>query len=814
MPTVRTGPVIGLIVQIVLLAGLAATVGLGPAGWLAGSAYGTVLCLALDRGLRRSGGDVLGPADRVTLARAVLVGGVTALTVDALAPAAGDRPGPVGVLVALAAVALALDAADGYVARRTGTASALGARFDMEVDAFLILVLGLAVAPAVGAWVLALGAMRYAFVAAGWLLPWLRRPLPPRYWRKVVAAAQGVLLLVAAAGVLPGPGDALVLAVALALLVESFGRDVGWLWRHRPAREVPRHRPRGSRRSAPTSSPPVTDRPSPPRGRTREGASGRPSGQLVVLGDNPPGPHAARATTALAALLVLAALTAPHQPARLTPGAFVRVPLEGLLVVALLLALPAPARRPVAALAGALLGLLTLLKVADLGFLATLGRPFDPVLDWALLDDAVWFLTDSVGRAGATGTVVAAVLLLAALVLATTRSVLRLTRPLVRHRVATRRTVAVLVVVWLACATFGVRVSPGVPVADAAATDLVGAHASQVRARLRDREVFAAQIGVDPFRDTPGDRLLTGLRGKDVVVAFVESYGRDAVEDPEYAQGVGAVLADGDRRLRAAGFASRSGFLTSPTTGGGSWLAHATLLSGMWVDNDQRHRSLLSSDRLTLGGAFRRAGWRTIGVMPAVTRPWPEGAFFGYERFYDGRGLGYRGPRFGYAPMPDQYTLASFERLERSRADRAPAMAEIALVSSHSPWTRIPRLVDWSQVGDGSIFHHATTGNPSSQPRAGYRRCVEYSLGTLVSYLETHGDDDLVLVFLGDHQPAPVVTGAGAGRDVPVTVVARDPAVLDRISGWGWDDGLRPGPRAPVWPMDAFRDRFLTAFSG
>ncbi|MBQ1074478.1 sulfatase-like hydrolase/transferase [Micromonospora sp. C31] len=516
----------------------------------------------------------------------------------------------------------------------------------------------------------------------------------------------------------------------------------------------------------------------------------------------------------MATLLVLAALTAPHQPARLTPAAFVRVPLEGLLVVALLLALPVRARRPVAALAGASLGLLTVLKLADLGFLATLGRPFDLVLDWALLDDALGFLTDSVGRAGAAGAVVAAVLLLAALLLATTRSVLRLAPLLARHRTATRRTVAALVVVWLTCAAFGVRVSLGVPVADTAATDLVGAHALQVRARLRDREVFAAQVGVDPLRDTPGDRLLTALRGKDVVVAFVESYGRDAVEDPEYAPGVGAVLADGDRRLRAAGFASRSGFLTSPTTGGGSWLAHATLLSGMWVDNDQRHRSLLASDRSTLGGAFRRAGWRTVGVMPAATRPWPEGAFFGYERFYDGRSLGYRGPKFGYAPMPDQYTLAAFERLERARADRAPVMAEIALVSSHSPWTKIPRLVDWSRVGDGTVFHDAATGNPSSEPRAGYRRAVEYSLTTLVSYVEHHGDDDLVLVFLGDHQPAPVVTGARAGRDVPVTVVARDPAVLDRVAGWGWEEGLRPGPRAPVWPMDAFRDRFLTAFSG
>ncbi|MGI5215680.1 sulfatase, partial [Plantactinospora sp. CA-290183] len=99
-----------------------------------------------------------------------------------------------------------------------------------------------------------------------------------------------------------------------------------------------------------------------------------------------------------------------------------------------------------------------------------------------------------------------------------------------------------------------------------------------------------------------------------------------------------------------------------------------------------------------------------------------------------------------------------------------------------------------------------------AEVRTEYRRSIEYSLSTLISYLETYGDEDLVLVFLGDHQPAPIVTGEGAGRDVPITIVARDPAVLDRIAGWGWQDGLNPGPQAPVWPMDTFRDRFLGAF--
>ncbi|MET8308471.1 CDP-alcohol phosphatidyltransferase family protein [Micromonospora sp. NPDC005173] len=230
MPTVRSGPMIGLGAQLVVLAALAATVGLSGAGWLVGTGYAVVTCLALSRGLHRAGASRLGPADRVTLTRGVLVGAVTALVVDSF-----GRPAPVGLLVAVSAVALLLDAVDGLVARRTGTVSALGARFDMEVDAFLILVLSVYVAPTAGAWVLAIGAMRYAFVAASAVLPWLSGSLPPRYWRKVVAAAQGVLLAVAAAGVLPEPWTTLVLVVALALLVESFGRDVAWLWRRRPA---------------------------------------------------------------------------------------------------------------------------------------------------------------------------------------------------------------------------------------------------------------------------------------------------------------------------------------------------------------------------------------------------------------------------------------------------------------------------------------------------------------------------------------------------------------------------------------------------
>lgn len=205
--------------QVVLLALLTAVTGLGPVAWAAGLLHAAALWAVLDTAARRAGPGSLGPADLVTLARAALVGGVLALVVD------GSGPGPV---VALASVALLLDAVDGPVARRTGTASALGARFDMEVDAFLLLVLSAAAAARLGPWVLAIGLLRYAWVAAGRVLPWLRGELPVRRSAKVVAAVQGIVLVAAVAG-----APAWVVAVSLAMLVWSFGRSAEFLWRAR-----------------------------------------------------------------------------------------------------------------------------------------------------------------------------------------------------------------------------------------------------------------------------------------------------------------------------------------------------------------------------------------------------------------------------------------------------------------------------------------------------------------------------------------------------------------------------------------------------
>ena len=717
-------------------------------------------------------GERLGPASWVTLVRATLAVAVAALVADSFA-----RATPVALLVTLAAVALALDLVDGWLARRTGTASALGARFDGEVDAFLILALSVYVASSFGAWVLAIGAARYVFGVGEWLVPWMRAPLPPRRWRKVVAAMQGVVLTVAAADVLPAALTRAALAVALVALVASVGECVWWLWRRR--HDTRAQEPEGQ----------------PERGPLRAGV--------------------AVALTVLALLLVWAALVAPNQPSDFTLGAFARLPLELLVVIAVAVLLPAGPRRVLAVVGGAVLAVLAVVKVLDMGFITAFDRPFDPVSDSSYVGIGIETLRDAIGRSSANLAVAAIAVLFVGLLALPVLALVRVTRVAAGHRDWALRAAAVLGVIWVALRVVGA------PVASTSAAALAVDEVKAVQSGLRAHEILAREIPRDRFRATPGDRLLTGLRGKDVLLLFVESYGRVAVQGSSFSPRVDAVLDRGTAQLRAAGFSSRSAFLASSTFGGLSWLAHSTLQSGIRIGTQRGYNQLVKSDRLTLSGAFKRAGWRTVSEDPANKRTWPEGSdFYHYDKIYDRRNVGYRGPGFGLPPMPDQYVLEALQRLELAKRQRPPLFAEVDLISSHAPWTRIPRLIPWAAVGDGSIFHRvpveestrAALFGDSKRARAAYGHSIEYTMSTIVSFVQHYGNDKTVVVLLGDHQPATIVTGQGASHDVPISVIAHDPKVMDQIAGWGWQDGLRPSPQAPVWPMDAFRDRFLGAF--
>jgi phosphatidylglycerophosphate synthase len=765
--TIRLAAILGMLATAALLGVVSATAGLGVAGWITGLATGSAATALLATARMRSDQPAIHPADWVTLTRALLIAGVAGLVADSFG-------GPVSItaLVTLSAVALALDAVDGQVARRTGTATPLGARIDGEVDAFLILLLSIAVSQDYGGWVLVIGAARYALLLAGWLIPWLAAPLPPRYWRKVVAAVQGIVLTVAASGVPDRRTGMIAVAAALLLLAESFGRDVIWLY------------------------------------RTGAGPRTRRALRLAI--------------TVLSVVLVWSVLVAPDRSVQLTPAAFVRIPVEGLALVAVAVVLPARPRRIVAAVAGILFALLTILKILDIAFRAEIGQAFNPVLNWDDISPAIGVVRDAIGGTLTNIVLVAVWLGLILAVGAITASAIHITTVAARHRRAAVRALAALTAVWGLCAGLSLQLVQGAPVASTSTAGLAVAQVRDTGTALRDQRRFEQALrGSDPEASVPASDLLTGLRGKDVIIAFVESYGQVAVQGNSFSAGIDAVLRQSTASLARAGWSTQSAWINAPGFGGVSQLAHSTLQSGLWVNTHQRYAEIVASSRFTLSDAFDKAGWRTVSDSPSDDYYWPIGtSFYHFDKIYDRRNVGYHGPTFSYASMPDQYTLAAFQRLELTPGHK-PVMAEIDLVSSHTPWAPLPVMVPWNKVGNGSIFDPMPARGETplsivgsaSKERQAFGKSMQYSLQVLTSWVTELNDPNLVLILLGDEQPGGPISGPGANHVVPISIIARDPSVFRQIASWRWQDGLLPGPSAPLEPMDAFRNQFLGAFS-
>jgi len=767
-PAIRLAAMLGLLATAAVLGVVSATSGLGVAGWIAGLATGSAATALIATARMRSDQPAIRPADWVTLTRAVLCAGVAGLVA-----ASFGRPVSIAALVSLSTVALVLDAVDGQVARRTGTATPLGARLDGEVDAFLILLLSIAVSRDYGSWVLIIGAARYALLLAGWLIPWLAAPLPPRYWRKVVAAVQGIVLTVAVSGLIDRLAGTVAVAAALLLLAESFGRDVIWLY------------------------------------RTGAGARSRRAVRVSI--------------TVLAVVLVWADLLVPDRAWQFSPAAFIRIPVELLVLVAVALVLPVWPRRIVAAVAGILLGVLTFAKVVNIAFFEYEDRAFNPVHDWGEIASAVGVARDAIGSTLTKILLVVLVLSLVLLVSAITASTIRIANVAARHRRAAVRVLVPVAAAWGLCAGLSLQLMPGFPVASTSATALAVAQVRATQAALGDQRRFAQLIDrPDPEASIPASNLLTGLRGKDVIIAFVEGYGQSAIRGTSVSPGIDAFLRRRTASLAGAGWFTQSAFLTAPGFGGISQLGHSTLQSGLWVDSTQRYSQLLASNRFTLSDAFDKAGWRTVNDSPASDdRLFGAGKrFYHYDQLYDRSNVGYHGPTFSYGPMPDQYTLAAFQRLELGPGHK-PVMAEIDLVSSHFPWAPLPTMVPWSKVGDGSIFDPMPARgqtplsvlSSASKERQAYSTSIKYSMQALTSWVTELKDPNLVLILLGDEQPDPPITRPGGSHAVAISIVAHDPSVFRQIASWHWQNGLVPGRFAPLELMSAFRNKFLSAFS-
>ena len=413
------------------------------------------------------------------------------------------------------------------------------------------------------------------------------------------------------------------------------------------------------------------------------------------------------------------------------------------------------------------------------------------------------------------------VIALAVLVGAITAAAIHLTAVAARHRRGTVRGLAALTAVWGLSAGLSLQLIPGSPVASASETGLAVAQVRATQAALADPRVFGQAIhSPDPEAAIPAADLLTGLRGKDVLIVFVESYGQVAVQGTSFSPGVDAVLRQQQGMLASAGWSTESAWAGSPTAGGVSWLAHSTLQSGLWVNSQQRYDELIASQRFTLSDAFNKAGWHTVLDDPEDT-PWaPAKTFYHYAQVYNRSNVGYHGPIFSYSAMPDQYTYAEFQRLELTPGHQ-PVMAQIATTSSHTPWVPLPSMVPWNQVGNGSVFDSqrgtaadvARVWSNTNTVRQFFGQSIQYSMTALTSWVTELNDPNLVLILLGDEQPHSTVSGPDPDNYVPISIITRAPSVLKQISSWHWQDGLLPSPGAPFEEMDAFRNQFLNTFS-
>jgi hypothetical protein len=526
----------------------------------------------------------------------------------------------------------------------------------------------------------------------------------------------------------------------------------------------------------------------------------------------------------LAGLLLYLVLAQPNHPAAMTWEALAAVPLEWPAVLCALLALGSGRAGAVFRVAlVAFLMLIAVLKAADYAMFTALARGFNPVADLALVGAGVRLLIGAIGPLLTILAGIGAVLVIAALAAALWWATGVWTRATPGHR-GLRSLAAGMALLSAGVAAAEVDDRMGrwdLPVAlpGTAFTARVGVERlAMARATLADLRAFEAAAAKDPFADPGG---LLDLIDRDVIVVFIESYGRTSLDTPLFADLHRETLAEGEATLTARGLALASGLLASPTRGGQSWLAHATFANGLWVDGQIRYGAVLASGRQTLFHLAADAGFHTAAVMPQITLDWPESAMMGFETILAAADLGYAGRNFNWVTMPDQFVFAAVDRLLRDgRRDERSMFIQVATGSSHAPWVPVPELVDWDAIGDGRVFNAmAEKGDPPDvvwrdrdRVRAQYRLAIDYALRTVFAYAARHADDPPLMIVLGDHQAAGFVA-LDERPDVPIHVIGPAHLVDRAAADWQLSPGLIPAETAPVATMDRMRDRVLRSFS-
>lgn len=520
----------------------------------------------------------------------------------------------------------------------------------------------------------------------------------------------------------------------------------------------------------------------------------------------------------IAALVTIALLFGillfPDHPRLFAAETFAKLPLEWPLIVLALLLTSGKALSVLRYILVGVLGLAVLLRTADIGSRMAFDRRFSPLVEWHLLGDGWNLASQQVGLVEAGLAVALTLLILIGLLFALFKG-LGAIGNLAGKAKQSIGILAVLILIAGTAVLFNQEGKKSEALVQASFIPELIDRSKDMQRSIIDQQKFIAQLAVDPI-GTDAPPTFAALSGQDVVFVFIESYGQSFLFDEDFGPATSERLSQIENDITAAGLYSRSGWMTSPVRGGRSWLTHASFASGLEITNQARYDRLIASDRVSLYSLFSQAGWHTAGLVPAIREHWPEGVWYGFDRTYDFERLNYQGEPFGWVTMPDQYTLSTFENNIRQPSD-IPVMAEIALISSHAPWTPLPNLVPWESVGDGSIFDGShrfgepMTWNNRVRVREMYAKSLHYSLATVGEYLERHGKGALFVIH-GDHQPASIIAGWGKTANVPIHVVSDDPALLERFPAEVFTSGMIPLPESPSVTMWSMRQFMSTAF--
>src|SRR6056297_3070121 len=321
----------------------------------------------------------------------------------------------------------------------------------------------------------------------------------------------------------------------------------------------------------------------------------------------------------------------------------------------------------------------------------------------------------------------------------------------------------------------------------------------------------------------PSSFALPGIQDKNIHFVIVESYGTTIFTNHHHFKRMEGFYRQQESLLQQDGYSILSHAYDSTAFGGTSWLADATILSGLELRTQSRYDQVVKQGTGNLLHLLARADYHRILSAPGTNFMTDDyTGFYSYDTYILQDDFEYNGPFFTFGKLPDQYQMHFIHSEIIDHSSSQPHFVQYILCSSHVPWNYIPPYIDpWEKFDKGNIYYDRernTWYNNSwavgSELFEGYAHSIRYSLESVFGYARTHLDEDDLLIVIGDHQPKFPVSEKGAGFGVPIHIIAKDHSLASPFLRYGYESGVLP-PRLSNLPgLERFLDHFLSVADG